>query len=560
VNRTMLSQLGVSNADFLVASTIERCPKQMMIRELLQNALEASASSSSPAVIVEATAVPGEAGRKLRIWNTGVGMDASSLHRMCDIASSVNKVNALDRNFGMGAKVASLPSNQRGLRYRSCREGVVRQVTMVKRGGVYGRDVPAGSTQQSAVLVVDEEEEIPPTGGSLSSCSVAGQDWTDVTLFGNAAGQDTCADPYHGSPAVKPGWIQRAVYERFFRILPLGVELRIMGAPFVPLAVRMALAGTSGGGAFQRHETVEVTAEWGGGSDQVLPLQLHYLHGRPADHDAFVGVVHRGEIYDRHCGWQWMQESPAFGVPFVAREVTLLVELPDDAAVLCDGYRQSLRRCLSKDQSQVDARDFAKVLRERMPGWMTELMASCAPQFRSGTELRSGISELMVAVGVKRRFWGVLPDSSSSSVASEAVAAPKASDVVCHEVPPDVVVLRDVADVAARGMEGLVARFYPESHTLFFNAGYVAFERLSGLLRQDASADEDLVRSAAEHIVLQTVARQLVFALAKRDSGWTDAQVGQAMSPCCLSVLADDASRMLGSARDWISEHHHTTQ
>ena len=40
-----ITRLRVGNEDFLVAAMIERCPKSMMIRELLQNALEAAQSA-----------------------------------------------------------------------------------------------------------------------------------------------------------------------------------------------------------------------------------------------------------------------------------------------------------------------------------------------------------------------------------------------------------------------------------------------------------------------------------------------------------------------------------
>src|SRR5690349_8712040 len=110
--------LGVDDEAFLVSSLIDRCPKVMMLRELVQNAIEAARQSPGLKQVRIGT-VEVEGVRKLRIWNTGPGMDADALYRMCDLASSIGKVKGLDRNFGMGAKVASLPSNNHGVRYRS---------------------------------------------------------------------------------------------------------------------------------------------------------------------------------------------------------------------------------------------------------------------------------------------------------------------------------------------------------------------------------------------------------------------------------------------------------
>src|SRR5690349_21617720 len=114
----------------------------MMLRELVMNAIEAAekAPEGQRRVELSGKSVPecGDA-RKLAIWNTGPGMTSAELDHICDLAASLGKDMALEGNFGMGAKVASLPSNTLGMRYRSCRDGVVSQVLLGKRDGVYGK-------------------------------------------------------------------------------------------------------------------------------------------------------------------------------------------------------------------------------------------------------------------------------------------------------------------------------------------------------------------------------------------------------------------------------------
>src|SRR5215468_1766646 len=139
MSTTAVTALHVADEDFLVASLIERCPKTMMIRELMMNALEAAQLAPEGKRQVEISAVPFDGANKLTIWNTGPGMDAAELLDICNIASSIGKEKSLTGNFGMGAKVASLPSNQRGIRYRSCKLGRVHEVILCKREGVYGR-------------------------------------------------------------------------------------------------------------------------------------------------------------------------------------------------------------------------------------------------------------------------------------------------------------------------------------------------------------------------------------------------------------------------------------
>jgi hypothetical protein len=131
-----ITPITIHDIDFTVSRQIEQCPKTMMLRELVMNAVEAAAKAPEGRRIVElrgkSVAECGDA-RKLAIWNTGPGMSSTELDHICDLAASLGKDMALEGNFGMGAKVASLPSNTLGMRYCSCRDGVVSQVILGKR-------------------------------------------------------------------------------------------------------------------------------------------------------------------------------------------------------------------------------------------------------------------------------------------------------------------------------------------------------------------------------------------------------------------------------------------
>src|SRR5690606_13981057 len=113
--------------------------------------------------------------RKLAIWNTGPGMSSVELDHICDLAASFGKDMALEGNFGMGAKVASLPSNPLGMRYRSCRDGVVSQVILGKRDGKYGKVwVPVEDLFEEVVDVTDQVR--------LEGEYALDEDWTEVVL------------------------------------------------------------------------------------------------------------------------------------------------------------------------------------------------------------------------------------------------------------------------------------------------------------------------------------------------------------------------------------------
>jgi hypothetical protein len=97
---TAVTALEVADEDFLVASLIERCPKTMMLRELMMNALEAAQHAPDGRRLVEISAQNIDAADKLTIWNTGPGMDAPELLKVSNIASSLGKARE-DIHFGL---------------------------------------------------------------------------------------------------------------------------------------------------------------------------------------------------------------------------------------------------------------------------------------------------------------------------------------------------------------------------------------------------------------------------------------------------------------------------
>src|SRR4051812_24691687 len=105
---TGITPITIHNIDFTVARQIEQCPKTMMLRELITNAIEAAQKAPVGRRTVEIKGKPiaeCSGARKLVIWNTGPGMTSAELDHICDLAASVGKEMALTGNFGMGAKV-----------------------------------------------------------------------------------------------------------------------------------------------------------------------------------------------------------------------------------------------------------------------------------------------------------------------------------------------------------------------------------------------------------------------------------------------------------------------
>src|SRR6202165_5073023 len=206
-----VTALQVADEDFLVASLIERCPKTMMLRELMMNALEAARHAPEDQRIIEIRSLDFNGTTKLAICNTGPGMDAAELLHISNIASSIGKEKSLTGNFGMGAKVPSLPSNQLGMQYRSCKDGRVHQVILCKRDGVYGR-LRFFHPDTNEYFEVIDVNHIAEKERALS------YDWTEVVLLGNDVAQDTVKDPYNGDPEQDAQWLATYLYHRFYRV------------------------------------------------------------------------------------------------------------------------------------------------------------------------------------------------------------------------------------------------------------------------------------------------------------------------------------------------------
>ncbi len=258
----------------------------------------------------------------------------------------------------MGAKVASLPSNQRGMRYRSCKNGRVHEVILCKRDGIYGRLRRYHPDTGEHLEVVDVTEIAEQDGRDLN------EDWTEVVLLGNEPEQDTVRDPYNGNPEQDAQWLATYLYHRFYR-LPTGVKVTLLrgtnkldgNRQFEPIPARLR--------HFEKHETV------------ALPngMKIHYLYdaqyngtghnksisGAIASAVSTCAVIYKDEMYDVHKGRTWTFEAPIFGIPFGPKHISVHIELPEDFLVLPDAYRQFLRH-VGGEQPHVQASDFAELV------------------------------------------------------------------------------------------------------------------------------------------------------------------------------------------------------
>ncbi len=546
--------LRIADEAFLIASTIERCPKTMMLRELVMNGLEAARDGNAPKKVELRPVKVGDA-RKLGIWNTGRGLSPSELDHICDLASTLRKTSGLDGNFGMGAKVASLPSNKHGMRFRSCRDGRVSEVVLGQREGVYGRlPVPDGMAM-AAPGVADATEAAIADGHDLS------HDWMEVVLFGQTAAQDTTADPYAGNPGSPAHWLMTNLTRRFFR-LPRGVALGLTAGlgtdaaqPFVPLGERT--------GEFDRTESVI--------TDTGILLHFGFTSHPGPVVDAGCGMIVFGdEIYSRVDGSKWLFDAPVFGFPFAARNCRVVVELPASFGVRPEAYRQFLR-FREGDQRQVFLADYAGLVRTNIPAWLRDIIASFGPARPDYVgEIRNELADLLAELGVPPSHRAddhvrglkpeKQPDAAETPKADKKDSEPPSPPKKQVETPPTILSLRDEAEIADKGLTGRAAIYHPATHELFVNLNYPAVEGAKAHLRHalgpvpDPAAADALAAEMAEALITRKVARAAVFGLAKKAAGWTGEEMARVQSAEALSIAADDFHALLPAAQRQLAE------
>jgi hypothetical protein len=569
-----VTPITIRDINFTVARQIEQCPKTMMLRELVMNAIEAAeeAPEGRRHVEIKGKSVPecGDA-RKLAIWNAGPGMTSAELDHICDLAASLGKDMALEGNFGMGAKVASLPSNTLGMRYRSCRDGVVSQVVLGKREGIYGKILtPVEDLFEEVVDVTD----IVRDEGEYD----LGEDWTEVVLFGQHKDQDTVADPYDGDPKQDRQWITTYLYHRFYR-LPGGVDVTLQEGTHPRDGHRQFKTIPDRAGSFGNCDPVDA----GGG------VTIHYYYDPPyqdGGHNKSISgsltssvstsaIVFKGEMFDVRKGRRWAADAPAFGIPFGARHISVHVELPDAFPVRHEPYRRFVQLATG-DQRQLLVEDFAELVLRNRPAWLIEIINSLAPKSSASTDdLRKELQDLLNELRVKAQSprlavgglelvedggaRGASPSRGNDGGGSGGAAPVSPTDLIFNptgakratisknlEQAPEIIPLRDEQDIADKNIVGKAARYVRETNQLFVNLTYSAVANAQEHLELRYAVYEDLelvreqARQWAERLVMGRIGYAVIYAQAKQlIREWTSDDVKKALEPESLSLAAD---------------------
>ncbi|MFT4161778.1 hypothetical protein [Shinella sp.] len=598
--------LNIQDKRFLINRLIEQAPISTMVREFFKNADESASQAAEGNRRIEIYPVEIDGVRKLAFWNTGPGMDGAELKRATDLSSSIGKDMALNANFGIGAKVSGLTMSKAGIRYRSCKNGVVSEITIGYDAdeGTYVRfpaQLPDGSYDTVYDVTAAAEADGKPTDF----------DWTEVVLFGESEDHDTVEEPLGKGKSVDRSYIPSAVFRRFARFSD-GVN------------VRVDVAMTKGGGKdetgkfrqlrpladiLDKLPNAERVHEADSGlsvhyiHDPKHPLSSHSLSARanPATSSTtFCALVHKGERYDIKTSKAWSAAAPKFGIPFGSKVLSVEIEIPDTMA-LPNQYRDGL--LWPHDRSPLTADEFADYVRELMPDWVKEVIRAESPESDDDlddlqADLQKLLDEFRVptvtfnpskkpsAIQMEHNTEGEdTPerirlgefDAAAISVEGENPAterggarakpekvrkAPEGSKPSIAkqalERVPTIEILIDPEEISDKALKGRAGRYYSESQTLFVNGLYPIIERMSLELQQEleGAGEPEIVRAeclkAARRAAAFRVGKVTCYAISKRLSeDWSTDDLERATSPESLSMAADDYQQGLSVAKKW---------
>lgn len=603
--------LTIDDKRFLINRLIKQAPTGTLIREFFKNADENAGLAPENDRKIQIYPVMIEGIRKVAFWNTGVGMDDAELRKATNLSSSINKKMALDENFGIGAKVSGLTVSPEGIRYRSCKDGVVNEVTI-------GFDPDEETYVRFPVELPDGgfDTVYDVTQAVISEGQSTDYDWTEVVLLGESPEHDTVAEPLGEGITVDRSYIATTIFKRFASFSP-NVEVRI------------DVSMTKGGGKdetgrYRQLKTLDQIIDKLPRHERVTCpeglITVHYIHdpkhqsyshslsalANPATASTtFCAVVHKGERYDYKNRKAWSAAAPNFGIPFGSKVLSIEIEIPDSMA-LPNQYRDGLT--WPDDRSPLVAEQFDDYVRELMPDWVKEVIREQSPEsddnlddlqldlqklldeFRvptvtlSPTRKVSGFptasnddgNDTSEPTNVDADFTHILDEIDRTGVSDQVPRSQRAKDKKIRKAPegarpskssqalervPKIEILTDAEEIAEKNLKGRAGRYYKDAQTLFINGLYSVVDRMVADLEPElrSSGEAEIVRSAAvkasQRLMAFRVGKAACYAISKRlADDWSSDDLDRATSPESLSMAADDYKQSLKAAKRWASD------
>ena len=346
-----------------VVRRIKQADSQMMLRELVANALDATGHLSQEEVRITLTRNEDD---KLVIFNNGHGMSADQLEEtLLNIGKSgQEKIAGIHGNFGQGARLTILKSYQgseAAAVYVSCKGGRVSQACLGWDNGVPGMV----AWDETGALVIDVTDEVWEDTGS---------DWTKVVLLGHHDEHAT-ADRLIGESSENPQvhYLAESINQRFFRF---NGRINIDAYRNDDKKFNQRHVAGLGDIEFEQSELVELP-----NGDVIRYGWLSKEYDRKYRGRVQRGLCNHGclvyqgglydEIYSARYREEWTKASSRFGLPLVGKQACVQVILARSEFLICDDQRRNVNICEPDGSlTQITFDDYEDVISENVPDWL----------------------------------------------------------------------------------------------------------------------------------------------------------------------------------------------
>jgi len=612
-----MSKLKVDNADFLILRAVESAPHNLFIRELFQNALEASQHAKEPKILFLSTD-PADYGfnegglgdfgynnKKLTIWNNGKGMTADELRSATDLSSTVAKKQHIHHNFGVGLTTC-VGNNKSGLivvsyKNKKCNVVLVRKEISESNEEYYVRQDFWESDGKSESGWADIAQ-IPQDMVDKFAFPTDEDEWTAVICCGNLPDQNTIVRPYSSTHDRSVGWILNDLYKRYFYIpddikvrTPLhAVHKKLDTVLFKPILNFMEgldeTANVRYETVFDKEENMKFTYVYdgpygkGGPAHQFRPSTTHnnnssYLAA------SFSGIVFKNEIYDiQESDKGWRSKAQRCGILNDARYFRIFPELLN-ADIMQDEYRKYITKS-DNEKTMIVYEDFYGLIHKNMPIWFKEKIIDHQIKTKNAEDIREDLQKyldsllLTETVDYKKgsdRLAKTSKNSGSSSGSSKSgsnsiIGKPNKISTVGfgtkHEISirvPEIIYIDSEDKMQSASVENLEhhAAEYVPGQVIYINCFYDVIDKAADVLTLDhvnlsnEEFDElkEFARNIAQTEMARIVGRAIVRCIARNQyTGFARDDMEKAWSPVSLSIHADTILEEINNHKDKIQK------
>lgn len=383
----------VHDVGFLLDRLGQDCHPLQFLRELTQNSIEAIQRAKRPGEVVWDVdwltyELADQPVFKLCVIDSGDGMTGPDMMRFINHLSSSGGRQAMDANYGIGAKIAAATRNPHGVIYQSWRksDGWMIDLRRDERSHEYG-------LRQFRLDDGSFEYYLPLEDSVMPDLIRKAGSGTKVILMGKSQDEDTMRPPA-GTPSPSR-WISKYLNSRYFRF-PDNVTVKAReGWEFARTDTDNNVLRTLTG----QQKYLDAHAEQHG-VQKIPGAKVHWwiLKDEPArgnnsgfiESSGHIAALFKDELYDRYVSRAGSMRLQQFGITFGATFVAIYVEPVADAGRSLT--TNTARTTLLLNNEPLPWEEWASDFRENLPKALSDFVAEKAAR-AAGTDHSKSIKE-----------------------------------------------------------------------------------------------------------------------------------------------------------------------